>query len=727
MMEKKSNTTSTATSRPSPLEDTMKTFRNLITPRALTDAEFYELNFVVTEFHKYNLRSTQCSSLLAQHIHAPPDIVWSVIRQFDKPQIYKHFIKSCSVKEGSRIAEGCTRDVIVISGLPAATSTERLDLLDDERQVMAFTIIGGEHRLRNYRAVMTVHGIKVEESSSMETIVLESYIVDVPEGNTVEDTQFFADTVVKLNLQKLASVTEAMARDGIAAAFFWINNDGKICILISVTRFLDVNEALNATWEFQHDSISRFSMVAKYSYRNCYKITCQIKTGMSSLGTMYAASLVLKHRNWTNHFQLTTVKWRTQELSVYSTHAAVLIEKDENTPANETWYKIKMWHFITHVRDAHFDIEIEEISNLEYQDATFLIQGIQFEPLQTAQHNHQESGSLVGDAYWEKKLPKDYQHYVYMSNNYLHYTTKKELYFLLCDGFLGYSGKLWFSLCKSTGGICSMLPASEILLSQNYDYQSLDTLSLSESKFGEVKKLKGTDEYRFTCKLRSPMFSRRHAYACHLVFKFADNNIQLDETRKSTICYSLDGDPQTIDFLNFNFLPSMNIPTIKQKNDYGLHDSTTKGIDVPDFRTYHAQEGWMQQRDDGWMEIILCKPLHKLKDRKLLEREGSRIAEGCTRDVIVIYGLLAATSTERLDLLDDARHVMPFTIIGCEHRLRNYRAVMTVHGIKVEESSSLETIVLDPYKLDVLKGNTVEYTQFFADTVVKLNLQKWRL
>ncbi|KAM0046637.1 putative START-like domain superfamily protein [Helianthus debilis subsp. tardiflorus] len=54
---------------------------------------------------------------------------------------------------------GCTRDANVISGLPAATSTERLDLLDDDNHVMAFTIIGGQHRLRNYHAVTTVHEV----------------------------------------------------------------------------------------------------------------------------------------------------------------------------------------------------------------------------------------------------------------------------------------------------------------------------------------------------------------------------------------------------------------------------------------------------------------------------------------------------------------------------------------------------------------------------------------
>lgn len=111
---------------------------------------------------------------------------------------------------------GCTRDVNVISGLPANTSTERLDILDDEKRVMGFTIIGGEHRLRNYHAVTTVHEMMMMDhvgpTNTGGCVVLESYVVDVPEGNTEEDTRLFADTVVKLNLQKLASVTEAMAR-----------------------------------------------------------------------------------------------------------------------------------------------------------------------------------------------------------------------------------------------------------------------------------------------------------------------------------------------------------------------------------------------------------------------------------------------------------------------------------------------------------------------------------
>ncbi|KAL4342785.1 hypothetical protein HN51_061087 [Arachis hypogaea] len=198
---------------PEPEPDT-PTHHDLALPAGLTQEEFETLKPSIATHHTYPLSTTrrQCSSLLAQRIHAPPHAVWSILRRFDKPQSYKHFIKSCHVSEDFQLAVGCTRYVDVISGLPANTSTERLDVLDDDRHVIGFTIVGGEHRLRNYRSVTSVHGF--EHDGKIWTVVLESYVVDVPEGNTEEDTRLFSDTVVKLNLQKLASVTEGKITDG---------------------------------------------------------------------------------------------------------------------------------------------------------------------------------------------------------------------------------------------------------------------------------------------------------------------------------------------------------------------------------------------------------------------------------------------------------------------------------------------------------------------------------
>lgn len=72
--------------------------------------------------------------------------VWSLVRRFDQPQKYKPFISRCVVKGNLEI--GSLREVDVKSGLPATTSTERLELLDDEEHILSIRIVGGDHRLR---------------------------------------------------------------------------------------------------------------------------------------------------------------------------------------------------------------------------------------------------------------------------------------------------------------------------------------------------------------------------------------------------------------------------------------------------------------------------------------------------------------------------------------------------------------------------------------------------
>lgn len=74
------------------------------------------------------------------------DQVWSLVRRFDQPQKYKPFISRCVVQGNLEI--GSLREVDVKSGLPATTSTERLEYLDDDEHILSMRIIGGDHRLR---------------------------------------------------------------------------------------------------------------------------------------------------------------------------------------------------------------------------------------------------------------------------------------------------------------------------------------------------------------------------------------------------------------------------------------------------------------------------------------------------------------------------------------------------------------------------------------------------
>ncbi|CAD6247528.1 unnamed protein product [Miscanthus lutarioriparius] len=146
-------------------------------------------------------------------VDAPLAAVWPIVRGFATPQRYKHFIKSCDLRAGDGATVGSVREVTVVSGLPTSTSTERLEILDDDRHILSFRVVGGDHRLRNYRSVTSVtefhHGPDEppgEGAGRPYCVVVESYVVDVPEGNTEEDTRMFTDTVVKRNLQKLAAI-----------------------------------------------------------------------------------------------------------------------------------------------------------------------------------------------------------------------------------------------------------------------------------------------------------------------------------------------------------------------------------------------------------------------------------------------------------------------------------------------------------------------------------------
>ncbi|XP_010257037.1 PREDICTED: abscisic acid receptor PYL4 [Nelumbo nucifera] len=160
----------------------------------------------IARYHTHAVGPNQCCSSVIQPIAAPVSTVWSVVRRFDNPQAYKHFVKSCHVLVGDGDV-GTLREVHVVSGLPAVKSTERLEILDDERHVLSFSVIGGEHRLSNYRSVTTLH----PSSTGAGTVVVESYVVDIPPGNTSEDTCMFVDTIVRCNLQSLAQIAENLA------------------------------------------------------------------------------------------------------------------------------------------------------------------------------------------------------------------------------------------------------------------------------------------------------------------------------------------------------------------------------------------------------------------------------------------------------------------------------------------------------------------------------------
>ncbi|KAK6125096.1 hypothetical protein DH2020_041160 [Rehmannia glutinosa] len=185
----------------------------------LTQQELSTLQPIIQRYHQpmhppTSAATNTCTSLMVQRIEAPATAVWPIVRAFDRPQTYKHFIRACEMVDGGT-AVGSRRRVTVVSGLPATTSVERLEILDDENRVLSFRVVGGDHRLKDYVSVTSVNEVISDvNSSEVYCVVLESYVVEIPEGNSWEDTRLFVDTIVRLNLQNLRNVVMANSLHG---------------------------------------------------------------------------------------------------------------------------------------------------------------------------------------------------------------------------------------------------------------------------------------------------------------------------------------------------------------------------------------------------------------------------------------------------------------------------------------------------------------------------------
>ncbi|KAI4384805.1 hypothetical protein MLD38_002908 [Melastoma candidum] len=164
-------------------------------------------NESIRRLHRHEVSDNQCTSALVKHIKAPLPLVWSLVRRFDQPQKYKPFVSRCVVR--GNLEAGTLREVDVKSGLPATTSTERLERLDDNEHVLSMKIIGGDHRLRNYSSIISLHPETLEGRPG--TMVIESFVVDVPDGNTKDETCYFVEALIKCNLKSLSEVSERLA------------------------------------------------------------------------------------------------------------------------------------------------------------------------------------------------------------------------------------------------------------------------------------------------------------------------------------------------------------------------------------------------------------------------------------------------------------------------------------------------------------------------------------
>jgi abscisic acid receptor (PYR/PYL family) len=65
---------------------------------------------------------------------------------------------------------------------------------------------------QNYRSVVSLHEERADgERQQPCTLVVKSYVVDIPDGSTREDTELLIEALVNYNLKTLADVSERLA------------------------------------------------------------------------------------------------------------------------------------------------------------------------------------------------------------------------------------------------------------------------------------------------------------------------------------------------------------------------------------------------------------------------------------------------------------------------------------------------------------------------------------
>ncbi|KAJ4722953.1 F-box protein [Melia azedarach] len=136
------------------------------------------------------------------------------------------------------------------------------------------------------------------------------------------------------------------------------------------------------------------------------------------------------------------------------------------------------------------------------------------------------SSAANSDAVWEKLLPCDYQEILSdsaFSSSLLTSLSKKELYFHLCHNpVLINNGTVSFKLEKESGKKIFMIGARALSIVWGDDPRYWIWISLPESRFPEVAKLKIVWWFDVKGRIETNMLSSKTTYAAYLVFKLAE-------------------------------------------------------------------------------------------------------------------------------------------------------------------------------------------------------------
>ncbi|KAL4586752.1 hypothetical protein LXL04_011396 [Taraxacum kok-saghyz] len=149
----------------------------------------------------------------------------------------------------------------------------------------------------------------------------------------------------------------------------------------------------------------------------------------------------------------------------------------------------------------------------------------------------EEDANTHPDTYWEQKLPNDWKKILNSSKDSVQWTTHKELYSILCKGFLINSGEKWFYLANN-GNKCYMVSARRalpFLVARGFDWKSSPDSRFEKTACDPVGMFRMESSFI--------ELSPETTYAAYLVYKLQQNHsrfespVEVRVTKYNTKCY----------------------------------------------------------------------------------------------------------------------------------------------------------------------------------------------
>lgn len=206
--------------------------------------------------------------------------------------------------------------------------------------------------------------------------------------------------------------------------------------------------------------------------------------------------------------------------------------------------------------------------------------------------------AMDSDIIWDKFLPSDWLEIVSKSVSPLAFSSKKELFALLCHPFLIDAGKISFKLEKSSGKKSYILSARALSITWSSNPIYWSWVSMQESRFSEVAVLRTSNWLEIEGKIKTKMLSQNTMYGAYLIMKISDRAYGLD-SEAAEISIEIGGRQAS---KGKAYLGS------KQKSDSSV---LVDGMEMMVTSKLIDKGGENEQipceKEDGWVEIELGK------------------------------------------------------------------------------------------------------------------------